>query len=463
MEQKFFHHALKVLENICIGCTHCMTVCPTEAIRVKNGTAHIIDNRCVDCGKCFRHCPVKAIIIDHDDFNRIFKFKHRIALVPSVIIGQFPEEITTRQIYSQLYEIGFNKVVEVEQGVEILHEAMSKYMIENPDNKPHISAFCPAIVRLIQVKFPTLVDNLIRVKPPLDITAGYLRKMLIEKGEATEDIGIFYVTPCAAKIAAIKSPVGEETSSITGVINMDLIFNKVYRSIKTGKKDHCVVPDSQPLKSRGVLWSLTHGEADEFEGRCLAIDEIHNVIEFLEKLENDEIQGVDFLELRACDQSCAGGVLASGNRFLTVERLRKRANSSEEQQNDTIPPRSESINDYHDKLLNDSSISIITPRSMLKLDEDMGEAMRKMDNVNQLMKCFPRIDCGACGTPNCQALATDIVQGNGKIEQCFYIQHLMRDRDVLDARETSRINGEIWGPDKIDTDRCFNTYLKNDD
>ena len=31
------------------------------------------------------------------------------------------------------------------------------------------------------------------------------------------------------------------------------------------------------------------------------------------------------LELRACDESCAGGVLTTQNRFLTVERLRKRA------------------------------------------------------------------------------------------------------------------------------------------
>lgn len=463
MEQKFFHHALKVLPEICIGCTHCMNVCPTEAIRVKNGTAQIIDNRCVDCGMCFRHCPVKAIIIDHDDFNRIFKFKHRIALVPSVIIGQFPEEITTRQIYSQLYEIGFNKVVEVEQGVEILHEAMLDYMQTKSDNLPHISAFCPAVVRLIQVKFPTLVSNIIRLKPPLDITAAYLRKMLIEKGEASEDIGIFYVTPCAAKIAAIKSPVGEEASAITGVINMDLIFNKVYRSIKTGKKDHCIVPDSQPLSSRGILWSLTHGEASEFEGRCLAIDEIHNVIEFLEKLENDEIQGVDFLELRACDQSCAGGVLASGNRFLTVERLRKRAANTEGLNPEQNPFLPDSIFEYREKLTEELTISDITPRSILKLDEDMSEAMRKMSKVNQIMKCLPRIDCGACGTPSCQALATDIVQGEGQIEQCFYIQHLMRDRHLLDAGETSKITEEIWGPDKIDTERCFNSNKSHDD
>ena len=62
----------------------------------------------------------------------------------------------------------------------------------------------------------------------------------------------------------------------------------------------------------------------QLSGGCLAIDEIHNVIDILEKLENDELTDIDFLELRACDHSCAGGALAINNRFLTIERLQKR-------------------------------------------------------------------------------------------------------------------------------------------
>lgn len=38
-----------------------------------------------------------------------------------------------------------------------------------------------------------------------------------------------------------------------------------------------------------------------------------------------EVRNVDFLELRACDRSCAGGVLAVANRFLTAERVMKRS------------------------------------------------------------------------------------------------------------------------------------------
>jgi hypothetical protein len=180
-------------------------------------------------------------------------------------------------------------------------------------------------VRLIQVKFPALVDNLIHLKPPLDIAAMYVSRQLEDEGYDRDDTGIFYVTPCASKIAAVKSPVGEKNSPITGVINMDFIFNKVYTRIKQGGGNSCRLPEVRQVSERSVLWSLTNGESSQAKGRCLAVDEIHNVINFLEQLENEEMKDIDFLELRACDESCAGGVLTTENRFFTVERLKKRA------------------------------------------------------------------------------------------------------------------------------------------
>ena len=149
---------------------------------------------------------------------------------------------------------------------------------------------------------PGLVDNILLVKPPVNATATYYHKVLEEDGFSSEEIGIFYVTPCAAKIASLKGAEGY-SSTIKGVINMDTLYNKVYHILKNRPKNYtpeCVLPPS--LTKKEMRWSQTGGETKHFSGRCLAIDEIHNVIEFLERMESTtEVRNVDFLELRACD------------------------------------------------------------------------------------------------------------------------------------------------------------------
>lgn len=444
-----FHHALKIRDDVCIGCTHCMRVCPTEAIRIRKGKAVLFANRCIDCGECFRACPVLAIIIEQDDFDKIFGYTVRIALVPSVFIGQFPKTITTEQIYSELLGLGFTHIYEVEHAAEILADRINSYIDENEDNKPVISSFCPAIVRLIQVKFPALVENIMHLKAPLDIAALYNRKKFLEEGYRNEEIGIFYITPCAAKIAAVKSPVGEEKSDVTGVINMNTLYNKVYSAIKQSTKDTCPVPTRRFLSPQNIMWTLTRGESDIAKGRSIAVDGVHNVIEFLEKLENEDLPHFDFLEMRACDESCAGGALISGNRFLTVRRLHLRAEAAARK-----IVRGE---DYEDEILLEKEFLLkhivvekVRPRSIVKLDDDMARAMAKMKKVHELMRHLPQTDCGICGSPKCSTLAEDVAQGRANITQCNFVQKILEKRNIFSKEESHQIIENIWGTDKLD-------------
>jgi len=289
MKNTPFHHALTIDKNICIGCTHCLKVCPTQAIRVLDGKAGLFENRCIDCGECLRSCPVSAIKVKDDDFAKIYDFKYRVLLIPSVLIGQFSEELDEPVIHDLLKQIGFHEIFEIDLTVDIAKDMYQQYFKQHAENKPLISSFCPAVVRLIQVKFPSLTENLVLVKAPLDIAAAYKRKDLIEKGIPENDIGIFYATPCAAKIAAVKSPVGEEKSEINGVINLNVIYNKICRGLVNLKKPKTNI-HPQLLHKSALQWSLTGGETANFDGRCLAIDEIHNVINFLEKIENENPQ-----------------------------------------------------------------------------------------------------------------------------------------------------------------------------
>lgn len=420
-----FFHALQVNESQCTGCSRCMKVCPTEAIRIREGIAQISESRCIDCGKCFKVCPTKAVYVKQDDFESIFNFPCRVALIPAVFLGQFPNDISVSRIYAILNEIGFTHVFETESTNPIYTHAKNKYLHEHSDNIPLISTFCPAIVRLIQVKFPGLTDNLIPVKAPIDITAMYVRSKFKKEGRYKDDeVGVFYITPCAAKIAAVKSPVGEEKSNVDGVINMDALYNRVWKKIKeqgSGYKE-VKLPIAQ-LSSDSILMSLTNGERRLSKAiHSLAIDEIDNVIEFLEKVENDEIEGVEFLELRACDQSCPGGNLTCNNRFLTCEKMFARARYVAEKERNGERTRESELENEKEYLYNNIEVGAIEPRSMLSLDSDIAKALEKMDRINGLRKTLPQIDCCICGSPTCDAFAEDVVCQNADLNDCIFLR-----------------------------------------
>ena len=425
MDKIPFFHALTIDQETCIGCSHCMKACPTEALRVRNGKAMLYPDRCIDCGNCFKVCPTKSIYIKQDDFDNIFNYACRVALVPSVFMGQFPNDITVSRIYQILKEIGFTYIIETEATVPIYTEAKNKYAAEHPDIRPLISTYCPAIVRLIQVKFPGLTENLIPIKAPIDLTAMYIRRKLEKEDWNSEDIGIFYITPCAAKIAAVKTPVGEDKSLVDGVINMDALYNRVFKRIKEqgkGFKEQ-KLPVSQ-ISSDGVLTALTNGERRLSNAKhSYSIDEIHNVIEFLEKVENDEVENVDFLELRACDQSCPGGILTCDNRFMMCERIFARARKIAERERNGEQTKDHEIEAERNFLARNVKVGEINPRSMLVLDEDITQALAKMQQINALRAKLPQKDCGVCGAPTCDALAHDVVMGEAQLSDCIFMKN----------------------------------------
>ncbi|HPB05334.1 MAG TPA: [Fe-Fe] hydrogenase large subunit C-terminal domain-containing protein [Prolixibacteraceae bacterium] len=455
MSSETFHHALYVDNEKCIRCTHCVKVCPTEAIRIVNAQVVIREDRCVDCGECMRACPHKAINIEHDDLGQIWKYKYRVLLFPSVFLGQFPEKITEDQIYASLLEIGFTHAYEVEQPIEVLKNKLREQIKNNKTEYPVISSFCPAIIRLIRIKYPSLTENISRVKAPHDLAAHWVLQKVFNRGIDPAEVGIFYITPCAAKITAVKSPLGEKESIITGIINPKQIYNKVM-AIAEKVTPHDSSNMRKMLTKEGIQWSLTHGETWWQNAKCIAVDGIHNAIKFLERLENGNVPNVDFLEIRACDRSCAGGILLTQNRFLTVERLKNRAKkypSSEKM----IQFENYNFDELERKMITDE----ILPRPMLRFGSDMAKAINRMERARSIMCHLPGIDCAACGAPSCQALAEDMVNGQARMSDCIFIEQLWEnDGKILPQKAFERMEKK-WGVGRFDPD-CSKKGAKNE-
>lgn len=440
IKNEVFNHMIQIDEERCIGCSHCVRVCPTEALRVWNGKATLDDPKCVDCGDCERVCPVKAIVVD-EDFTAFRDKTYHVALLPAVFWGQFSPDISRRRITKAIIEMGFDEVYEVEESVELLSQELENYLSDKKGQKT-ISSFCPAIVRLIQTRFPELVSSIAHLKSPVDISALHIsRSIKQEKGEDAK-YQIFYVTPCAAKAAAIKNAHNEEENPITGSVNMDVFYNKVTQLLQ-GNEEEEGEDIEDHLSGKSVAWSLRGGESNHISGRCLSIDGMNHSIEFLENIDKEDFKDIDLLELKACDQGCAGGILNPQNRFLCVESLKKRAQQNDQKQT----PLPELL--VEDK---DLQIKEIEEMSVLALDSNPSQALKMMNKTRRMMCYLPGFDCGACGAPTCKALAEDVAKGNAILSHCVFMQREMEKHHRLSPEHAFNIIESIWGKDRLDKD-----------
>ena len=403
MEPITRYHSVRLDKTQCKGCTNCLKHCPTEAIRVRGGRAHIIDERCIDCGECIRICDYHAKVAVTDDISAIRGYAHTIAIPAPSLYGQYKNLKSISQVLDALKCIGFEEVYEVARGADVVSRAIHEKLREPGLPKPLISSACPAVVRLIQVRFPDLLPNVVDVRQPMEVAAMIARDEFCRKHQCDpEDVGIFFITPCPAKMTAIRSPIGQNKSAVDGAISMMEIYGMLLPHI--GKYTENPTPATST--SYGIGWASSSGEASAVcPENSLAVDGIQNVIRVLEEIENNKLNDLVFFEGNACMGGCVGGPLAFENNYVAKNTVRKLVDSGKKVHPvDDVP--ASMMTKY--PLYNDVPIE---PNSVMKLDDNLMVAMQKMERMNQILEDLPGYDCGSCGSPTCRTFAEDIVRG----------------------------------------------------
>ena len=251
-----FFHSVHLESDLCKGCINCIKRCPTEAIRVRNGKAHIIKEFCIDCGECIRICPHHAKKATYDGFDILDKYKHTVALPAPSLYGQFNNLEDINIILKGLIDIGFDDVYEVSAAAEMISELTRDYIKNHEHKLPVINSACPSVVRLIRVRFPNLIDLLLPLKTPMDLAASLARKRAIENtGLSSDEIGIIFISPCPAKVTSVYSPLGSEKSEVDAVIGMNEVYPKLVQVMKHTDENANNEEDNYVMSGKiGITW-----------------------------------------------------------------------------------------------------------------------------------------------------------------------------------------------------------------
>jgi len=337
-----------------------------------------------------------------------------VAILSSSYAGQFTEDIAYSTVKKALLELGFDEVAEEAFVTDFMLSLIRDYIRSHKEIRPILSSNCPAVVRLIQVKYPSLLPNILHQEAPMSVLTRYIReKIQREKGLGEKEIGIFLIVPCVAHVTAVHQPEGAYKHLQDGAFSIGMIYGLIRDKLRK------MQPDLNPIETyeHGLIWALSGIEGDMIDSdeiRALSVSGTDNVMEILSKIEDHYLDQYDYIVLRSCINGCVGGCLNVENPFVAMSRIKKLIKNAEQQKIDT----SELRELYAD---GEFAVALLEPRSILPLDGEIKQAIQKMKQLNEILVLLPGLNCSACGSPSCYALAEDIVNEQASIDDCMVL------------------------------------------
>ena len=390
-----YKHSVSLDLDKCKGCTHCLRRCPTEAIRIRDGHAVINAIQCIDCGECIRVCPYKAKRAICDSLEDLDRSKYLIALPAPSLFGQFINVTDVDYVLQGLLDMGFNDVFEVSRCAEIITEYTRRYMKRQDVPRPAISSACPVVVRLITIRFPSLIDHIVPLMPPIELAGRMAKEEALKKHPELkpEDIRTVFISPCPAKFSWVKNGDKEdEVPCVDYVVAISEVYFKLLNAMKP-KESPKITSETGMI---GLGWASSGGE-----GSALMNDRY-------------SFPSVEFCELDACSGGCVGGVLTVENPYIAQVRLQTLRRYMPVSLNHV--PRQIGDVDVPEDIL---TVKPATFSNVSALNVSRFESIRMMADIENIHESLPALDCGSCGAPSCRAFAEDVVKGDAKLDECI--------------------------------------------
>lgn len=379
----------------CQKCMKCLRVCPVEAITMKDERVRINKSRCINCGKCIDSCVHQGLQAKGSTLAELEYYDVKIALVPSALLAAASTVDQIEELFGTIKSLGFDEVVDLSPYDGAI--ANELYGMISDQKEPYlISSFCPVVNRLIEVKYPMLLEYMV---PPYKSAELASRKIREETMKLNQKVGIFLLCECIAKLPTSKYPYGDTTSEIDHALSIVDLFPRISKEM--GNHRESVDPSRDGLK----LASSAHFTTKGYESHILKADGLEKVQLALDLAEFGQLKGRHYLHLSNCINGCVGGNLLWGNPFEATQHVSE-----------------------HLTTVRGSNAQVVFEASEESLDEvnerkSIQERILEYARVNAQLEQLPGYDCGACGFASCRMMAEEIAAGRATLENCRIRNH----------------------------------------
>jgi signal transduction histidine kinase/iron only hydrogenase large subunit-like protein len=407
------------LKELCRMCYSCVRECPAKAIKISGGQAEVITERCIGCGNCVRVCSRNAKVV-RDSKKRVVNMlsakKKTAALVAPSFPAEFPS-VSYRKVVSMLRKLGFDYVVEVSFGADIVSSEYQTLINNRESGKSYLGTTCPAIVFYIEKYHPSLIPNLAPIVSPMIACARGVHKIY------GNDVGTVFIGPCIAKKDEAMR------KDLEGEVNEVLTFTELRELLD----ENSIYPDDiepsefdPPHGLKGDLYPIGGGllQASDLKEDFMSIDIVaaagHK--EFVQAIR--EYASLDHTTVLLEVNCCEGCISGSGLSMDQPLYARRACISSYASKRYSTVDRNE--NDKFIKKLSGLNITAEFDDDDQRLPEPNPIELREILKNKGKTTVEDELNCGACGYDTCIEHAIAIHRGLAEYEMClpFMIEKL---------------------------------------